>query len=256
MRLVRFVMAGFALLAAWTGTPSYGADPNPADTRGNDPADAADSVKRFVLMDSTGRDTDPGQAAVLLDKVTGELIILADPGDGKGLREISRVRTDLFNVHVSILPVARNRYYVVADYSYDPLGNETVDVQVIDPVTHETRLSAWSRLAPLIEDINGDGVAELVLFFDTEDFDHPEAPVWPVIHALDQDGMLRRPPPEDPAYRTFMEGVETQFEEFVPRLEADCETLATTQHGCPQWLNDDIAKARKQLQDIRRVLGR
>ncbi len=232
-------------LAAWAAMPAHGAEPKPAKSK-----------NRFILEDSTASETEVGQAAVLYDRVTGEVIILADPEDGKGLREISRGICDGCLMEVSILPVDRARYYVVVEYGYEPLGNETVHVQVIDPVAKEQRLSASSRLSPLVEDINGDSAVELVLYFDTEDFQHPEAPVWPVIHVLDQDGTLQRRPPEDPAYRAFMEKTEAEFERFLHRLEAECEEAERKWGECHSWTKNEVAKARKQLQDIRRVLGR
>lgn len=235
----------WVVLAVWAAMPVHGADPKPAASR-----------NRFSLLESTTRETDIGQAAVLYDRVTGQAIILADPEDGKGLRGISRGFCDGCLMEVSILPVDRTHYYVVVEYGYEPLGNDTVHVQVLDPVTHQERFHGRSRFDPLVVDINGDGAVELVLFFDTEDFQHPEASVWPVIHALDQDGMLQRQPPDDPAYRAYMENTEAEFERFLHRLETECEEAERKWGECLSWTKNEVAKARKQLQHVRRVLGR
>lgn len=52
-----------------------------------------------------------------------------------------------------------------------------------------------------------------------------------------------------------MEETATQFERFLLRLETECEEAERKWGGCDSWAKNEVAKARKQLEDIRRVLG-
>lgn len=75
--------------------------------------------------------------------------------------------------------------YVIVIYGFEPTGDDQiflVDVYGLD-VSRKV-FSAWSSSPPRIEDLNGDGTQELVVYEDIFSINRPDAPNWPRVFEL------------------------------------------------------------------------
>lgn len=260
MNTISKVLAGLCLMCIGMLGPAFGQQDQQV---GNDRDRGIEP--RYIFVTSTDMKFESAQAVLLFDMLRGEVVILASHRPQEALTEILRHQWDVGILRLSVMPIDdKDGALIVLDDTSEPIGNETTSVDVYDPRSEKWIFSEFSRSQPLIEDINGDGRSELVLFLDPWDFDELTTPFiffWPVVYAYDNGKMVRQAFERDAAYGAFTDRLIKEIREFIAGREADCADQGQTAASCAELISADLDKARDQfkelhyIQSLMRALG-
>ena len=214
-------------------------------------AEHENASERCVLLDSSCRNRDQKTVA-LLDKVSSDVVILTDNATDRTLHEVLRIPYHPSTIEVTTMHVQDGRDLIVVAFGGEPIGNATVLVFVYDLESSTKLFSEYAKSFPSIEDVTGDEEEELVMYYDYQEFQHPEAPLVPVVYNFTgKEFVLQIPSSSDEKWQRFFSHINQQFLAFRNKLKNHCDFM---EKRCSEWEIEEIDKATMQIETFRKFI--
>lgn len=160
--------------------------------------------------------------------------------------ELDRFRSiEGAKIKVSILEASRKEQadFAIVTYGFEPAGDDQVFLIEVYRLEFSIKtFSIWSTLPPRVEDLNGDGVQEMVVHEDLFSINRPDAPTWPRVFEL------------SPAikaislskFQSLLADLRKNTIAAIERITKTCQAIGST--PCP--LESSMAGLKKQLETV------